>query len=36
MDLRETGLGGMDFIDVAEDSDQWRSLVKTIMSFRVP
>jgi hypothetical protein len=27
MDLREIGLGGMDWIDVAQDKDQWRTLV---------
>jgi hypothetical protein len=27
MDLREIRLSGMDWIDVAEDGDQWRALV---------
>jgi hypothetical protein len=27
MDLREIGCGGMDWIDLAEDRDQWRALV---------
>jgi hypothetical protein len=35
MDLRETGWGGMDWIDLAEDRDQWRALVNTIMNLRV-
>jgi hypothetical protein len=26
MDVREIGLGGMDWIDLAEDRDQWRAL----------
>jgi hypothetical protein len=28
MDLREIGWDGMDWIDLAEDRDQWRALVK--------
>jgi hypothetical protein len=36
MDLREIGSGGMDSIDVAQDRDQWRSLVNTVMNPRVP
>jgi hypothetical protein len=34
MDLREIGWGGMDWIDLAQDRDQWRALV--IMNLRVP
>jgi hypothetical protein len=36
MDLREIGWGGMDWIDLAQDRDQWRALVKTVMNLRVP
>jgi hypothetical protein len=36
MDLRVTGWGGMDSIDLAQDSDQWRALVNTVMNLRVP
>jgi hypothetical protein len=36
MDFREIGRGGMDWINVAEDRDQWRALVKTVMNLRVP
>jgi hypothetical protein len=36
MDLRETGWDVMDCIDLAEDRDQWRALVNTVMNLRVP
>jgi hypothetical protein len=36
IDLREIGWGGMDWIDLAQDRDQWRALVNTIMNLRVP
>jgi hypothetical protein len=36
MDLRETGWDGMDWIDLAQDRDQWRALVNTVMNLRVP
>jgi hypothetical protein len=35
-DLREIGWGGMDWIDVAQDRDQWRALVNTVMDLWVP
>jgi hypothetical protein len=34
--LRELGWDGMDWIDVVQDRDQRRALVKTVMNFRVP
>jgi hypothetical protein len=36
MDLREIGWDGMDWIDLAQDRDQRRALVNTIMNLRVP
>jgi hypothetical protein len=36
MDLREIGWNGMDWMDLAQDRDQWRSLVNTEMNLRVP
>jgi hypothetical protein len=35
IDLREIGWGGMDWIDLAQESDQWRALVNTEMNLRV-
>jgi hypothetical protein len=34
--LREIGWDGMDWIDVAQDRDQWRALVNTLVNLRVP
>jgi hypothetical protein len=36
MYLRETGWGGMDWIDLAQDRDQWKALVNTVINLRVP
>jgi hypothetical protein len=36
MDLREIGCDGMDWINLAEDRDQWGALVNTVMNLRVP
>jgi hypothetical protein len=36
MYLREIGWDGMDWIDLAQDRDQWRALVNTVMNLRVP
>jgi hypothetical protein len=35
MDLREIGWSGMDWIDLAQDRDQWRALVNAVMNLRV-
>jgi hypothetical protein len=34
MDLREIGWDGMDWIDLAQDRDQWRALANTVMNLR--
>jgi hypothetical protein len=31
-DLRKIGWDGMDYIDLAENRDQWRALVNTVMN----
>jgi hypothetical protein len=36
MDLVETGLGGFDWIGLAQDGYRWRALVNSVMNLRVP
>jgi hypothetical protein len=36
MDLREIGMDGVDWIELAQDRAQWRALVNTVMNLRVP
>jgi hypothetical protein len=36
MDLREIGWGRMDWIDLAQDRDQWRARLNTAMNLWVP
>jgi hypothetical protein len=36
MDLREIGWGGMDWIELTWDGDQWRVLVNTVINLQVP
>jgi hypothetical protein len=36
MDFREIGWGDMDWIHLAQDRDQWRDLVNTVMNPRAP
>jgi hypothetical protein len=36
MDIREIGMDGVDWIDKAQDRDQWKALVNTVMSLHVP
>jgi hypothetical protein len=35
MDFREIGWDGVDLIKLAQDRDQWRALVNTVMNLRV-
>jgi hypothetical protein len=36
MDLRKIGWGGLDWTDLAQDTDQRRALLNTVMNLRVP
>ena len=36
MDLQEVGWGDVDWIDLAQDRDMWRALIKAEMNIRVP
>jgi hypothetical protein len=36
MDLKEMGWDGMDWIDLAQDREEWRALVNTVMNLQVP
>jgi hypothetical protein len=36
MDLREIRCDKVDWIDMAQDRDQWRALVNTVLNLRVP
>jgi hypothetical protein len=35
MDLREIGLGGVDWIRLVQDRDRWRAVVSAVMNLRV-
>jgi hypothetical protein len=36
MDLREIGINGANWIQLAQDKVQWRACVNTVMNLRVP
>jgi hypothetical protein len=36
MDLQKVEFGGMEWIEVAQDSDRWWALVKAVMNIWVP
>jgi hypothetical protein len=36
LDLGEIGWDGVDWIELAQDRDQWRVLVNMVMNLRVP
>jgi hypothetical protein len=35
MDIMEIGLGGVDWIRLAQDRDRWRDVVSAVMNLRV-
>jgi hypothetical protein len=36
IDLREIGWDGVNWMDMAQDRDQWRALVNTVLNLGVP
>jgi hypothetical protein len=36
LDLGEIGWDGADWMDMAQDREQWRALVNTVLNLRVP
>jgi hypothetical protein len=36
IDLGETSWNGIDWLDLAQERDQWRALVNTVMNLLVP
>jgi hypothetical protein len=36
MDLYELGCGGVNWIELAQETDRWRALVNALMNLRVP
>jgi hypothetical protein len=36
MDLSEIGWDEVDWIEMAQDRDQWRALVNTVLNVRIP
>jgi hypothetical protein len=36
MDLREIGIGGANWIQLAQDRVKWRAFINTVMNLRVP
>jgi hypothetical protein len=36
MDIQDVGIGTLEWIELAQDKDNWQALVNAVMNLRVP